>query len=73
MSASEQIGTHAPDLAAGERMIAVVVDLRRQVESRRQSSHAVFEQVFVAAVRFFGVAKPAYCLIVHNRPRYIVS
>ena len=45
-----------PDFACRERVIGIHTDLRRQIERNRQSRSAVGQQIFVALVRFLGVA-----------------
>ena len=74
MSSSESIATPTrPDLAGRQRVIRIVADLRRQVEGDRKPGGALRRAGTGSAVRLFGLAKPAYCRIVHSRPRYIVG
>ena len=44
------------DFADGQRVVGVVADLRGQIEGDGEPGGAVGEQIFVAAVGFFGVA-----------------
>ena len=64
----------APDFAGGERVIRVVADLRRQIEGDAQPVDALAPGGSGSArSTASAVAKPAYCRIVHSRPRYMVG
>ena len=44
------------DFAHGQRMIGVEADLRGQIKGNRESGRSIRQQIFVALVRFLGVA-----------------
>ena len=48
--------THLAHLARGQRMIRIQPDLRGQIEGHREARGAIRQQIFVALVRFLGVA-----------------
>ena len=75
MSSIESIATPTrPTSPGGERMVRVVAHLRRQIEGDAQAADALREQIAVARDSIpRRVANPAYCRIVHSRPRYIVG
>ena len=56
----------APHLAARERIVGVVAELRRQVEGDREPRLAALEQVAVALVRLLGRGEPG---VLADRPR----
>ena len=64
----------AADLAGGQRMVGVVAHLRRQIEGDAQAADAL-RRAGSGSARSIRrrVPKPAYCRIVHSRPRYIVG
>jgi hypothetical protein len=53
-----------PDFAEGERVIAVITDLSRQIEGHREPGRPLLEQIFVAAVRLCGSGEP--CILAHR-------
>ena len=64
----------AADLAGGERVIGVVADLRRQIEGHAQAGDALARAGSGSGGSTpAAVPKPAYCRMVHRRPRYIVG
>ena len=64
----------AADLAGRQAVVRVVADLRRQIEGDAQARDALREQVAVARGSTPARCRsPAYCRIVHGRPRYIVG
>ena len=57
MSSMESMATPTlPTSPMASGLIGVEADLRRQIERHRQSGGSVREQIFVALVRFLGVA-----------------
>ena len=75
MSSTVSIATPTrPDLAQRARRIGVDAHLRRQVERDRQPGLPGVEQLAGSARSSpRAVPKPAYCRMVHSRPRYIVG
>ena len=72
MSSIESIATPVrPTSPTRTRIVGVEADLRRQVERDREPGLASLEEVAIARVRLRREANPAYCRIVHGRPRYM--
>ena len=51
-------GQDIDDFAGGQRVVAVVANLRRQVEGDAQAAHSLTQQIAVAGVGFLGRAEP---------------
>jgi hypothetical protein len=63
----------APHLAGGQEMVRVVAHLRRQIEGHAQAADACASRYRYRRLDSCAVANPAYCRIVHSRPRYMVG
>ena len=64
----------AADLAGGQRVVGVVAHLRRQVEGDAQAVDPLRRaDIDTAGWTRRPSPNPAYCRIVHSRPRYIVG
>ena len=69
----EGIDRHADfaDFTEREGMIRVHANLRGKIEGYRETALAFAEEIAIALVGFGADPKPAYCRMVHRRPRYI--